>query len=195
VFVFVAFSLISIFMCACLVFSLFTHTWKWIMKAVYSCQSSLTVNYNASQYQNRVNSVASVRKRTIPTERPPLVREVSANFLLIEGATWSAWRIPTAVGPKPLLFLPSSSSVVLTRLSGPRSGPTFPFLVVPGNQTRDLRICSQELWPQDHKEFRAFDFSHKFFVYLTSPLHAHSTHYPNTLSSCTYQKLRLRRET
>jgi hypothetical protein len=31
------------------------------------------------------NSVASVCKRTIPTERPPLVSEVSANFLRIEG--------------------------------------------------------------------------------------------------------------
>jgi hypothetical protein len=34
------------------------------------------------------NSMASVRKRTIPTERPPLFSEVSANFFLrIEGAT------------------------------------------------------------------------------------------------------------
>jgi hypothetical protein len=32
-----------------------------------------------------------VRKRTIPTERPPLVGEVSANF------AWSAQRIPTFV--------------------------------------------------------------------------------------------------
>jgi hypothetical protein len=38
-----------------------------------------------------------VRERTIPTELPPVVGEVSANFLRIEGATWSAWRIPTAV--------------------------------------------------------------------------------------------------
>jgi hypothetical protein len=38
-------------------------------------------------------SVASVRKRTIPTERPPFVSKVSANFLRIEVATWSAWRI------------------------------------------------------------------------------------------------------
>jgi hypothetical protein len=43
------------------------------------------------------NSMASVRKRTIPTERPPIVSKVSANFLRIEDATWSAWRIPTAV--------------------------------------------------------------------------------------------------
>jgi hypothetical protein len=33
------------------------------------------------------NSVASVRKRTMQTERPPLISEVSANFLWIEGAT------------------------------------------------------------------------------------------------------------
>jgi hypothetical protein len=31
------------------------------------------------------NSVALVRKRTIPTERPPLVGGVNANFLRIEG--------------------------------------------------------------------------------------------------------------
>jgi hypothetical protein len=30
--------------------------------------------------KNKTNSVALVRKRTIPTERPPLVGEVSANF-------------------------------------------------------------------------------------------------------------------
>jgi hypothetical protein len=29
---------------------------------------------------NKLNSVAVARKRTIPTERPPLVGEVSANF-------------------------------------------------------------------------------------------------------------------
>jgi hypothetical protein len=41
--------------------------------------------------------MALVRKRTIPTERPPLVAEVSANFLRVEGVAWSAQRIPTAV--------------------------------------------------------------------------------------------------
>jgi hypothetical protein len=41
--------------------------------------------------------VAVVRKRTIPTERPPLVGEVSANILRVEGVAWSAQRIPTAV--------------------------------------------------------------------------------------------------
>jgi hypothetical protein len=51
--------------------------------------------------------------------------------------------------PEPLLFLPSSPSVVLTRLSGPRSRPTNFFCV--GNRTRDPRICIQELWPLDHR--------------------------------------------
>jgi hypothetical protein len=32
------------------------------------------------QFWGQINSVAIVRKRTIPTERPPLVGEVSANF-------------------------------------------------------------------------------------------------------------------
>jgi hypothetical protein len=33
-----------------------------------------------SSIKKNLNSVAVVRKRTIPTERPPLVGEVSANF-------------------------------------------------------------------------------------------------------------------
>jgi hypothetical protein len=35
--------------------------------------------------RNKTNSVAWIRERTIPTELPPLVGEVSANFLRIEG--------------------------------------------------------------------------------------------------------------
>jgi hypothetical protein len=31
-------------------------------------------------YKNKTNTVVLVRKRTIPTERPPLVGEVSVNF-------------------------------------------------------------------------------------------------------------------
>jgi hypothetical protein len=34
------------------------------------------------------NSVAVVRKRTISTARPPLVGEISANFLRVEGVAW-----------------------------------------------------------------------------------------------------------
>jgi hypothetical protein len=73
--------------------------------------------------------MALVRKRTISTERLPLVGEVSANFLRTEGIAWSVQRIPTAVNldfldPEPILFLSRSSSVILMRLSGPHSRPT-----------------------------------------------------------------------
>jgi hypothetical protein len=78
--------------------------------------------------QFKKNSMVWVRERTIPTERVPFVDEVITNFLRIESATWSAWRIPTAVfwvfETGAATFLSSSSSVVLTRPSGPRSRPT-----------------------------------------------------------------------
>jgi hypothetical protein len=47
--------------------------------------------------KTKLNSIVWARDRTIPTKRPPLVGEVIANFLRIEGATWSAWWIPTAL--------------------------------------------------------------------------------------------------
>jgi hypothetical protein len=40
--------------------------------------------------RNLANSVAWVRERTIPTERPPLVGEVNANFC--------GWRVPRGQG-------------------------------------------------------------------------------------------------
>jgi hypothetical protein len=49
-----------------------------------------SLTHTHTHTHTKLNSVASVRKRTIPTERPPPVSEVSANFLRIEGATWSA---------------------------------------------------------------------------------------------------------
>jgi hypothetical protein len=64
----------------------------------------------------------------------------------------SPWLYSRFSKPKPLLFLTSSSSIVLTKLSGPRSRP--PLLRKSGsagNITRDLWICSQELWPLDHR--------------------------------------------
>jgi hypothetical protein len=56
-------------------------------------------------------------------------RRRQCQLLRIEGVAWSAQRIPTAVNldllkPEPLLFHSSSSSVILTRLSGPRSRST-----------------------------------------------------------------------
>jgi hypothetical protein len=65
-----------------------------------------------------------VRQRTIPTERPPLVGEVSANFCGLRVSRGQLNGSPRPYSrfcrPEPLLFLSSSSSVVLTRLSGHR---------------------------------------------------------------------------
>jgi hypothetical protein len=36
-------------------------------------------------YVTKLNSLALVRERIIPTDRPPLANEVSANYLGIEG--------------------------------------------------------------------------------------------------------------
>jgi hypothetical protein len=43
------------------------------------------------------NSVALMREKTILTERPPLVGEISANFCEYRGVVWSARSISTAV--------------------------------------------------------------------------------------------------
>jgi hypothetical protein len=58
---------------------------------------AICVAYMGNTNKTKTNSVALVSKRTIPTERPPLVYEVSANFLRIKGVAWSAQWIPTAV--------------------------------------------------------------------------------------------------
>jgi hypothetical protein len=67
-------------------------------------------------------------------------RRSDCQLLRIEGSTWSAWRIPTAVlsvfWTGAATFLSSSSSVVLTRLSGPRSRSTTFFSGSAGNRTR-----------------------------------------------------------
>jgi hypothetical protein len=77
----------------------------------------------------KLNYVTRVRERTIPTERQPLVGEVSADF--------GGYRLPRSQRdgsirpysrfsrPEPLLFLLSSFSIVLTRLSGHLSRPTI----------------------------------------------------------------------
>ena len=72
------------------------------------------------------------------------------------GVTWSAQRIPTAVnlfsGPEPLLFIQVAPQLTSRGWVDPvpdplllrKSGSV-------GNRTRDLCICSQKLWPLDHR--------------------------------------------
>ena len=100
-----------------------THSFSILTQRTYPCNIFIGV---------KLNSVALVRERTIPTERPPPVGKVSANFCGKMGVTWSAQRVPTAVSlcfldGSRYFFYSSISSIDLTRLtrlSGPRSRPT-----------------------------------------------------------------------
>ena len=53
--------------------------------------------------KKKKNSVALVRERTIPTERPPPVGEVSANLCGKRGVAWSAQLC--FLDLEPLLFI------------------------------------------------------------------------------------------
>jgi hypothetical protein len=55
-------------------------------------QETQSNSYNILSLE--LNSVVWVRERTLPTERPPLVGEVSANFEDRNGLEWSERRIP-----------------------------------------------------------------------------------------------------
>jgi hypothetical protein len=83
--------------------------------------TSGSVARNYVKYHNKKNSVVLVRERTLPTEGPPLVGEVSAKFLdrgcHVVSVTYPLRPYSRFSRPEPLLFLPSSSSIVLTRLS------------------------------------------------------------------------------
>jgi hypothetical protein len=74
--------------------------------------------------------MALVREQTMPTERTPLVNEVSANFFLTDrrcrmvSVTDSQRPYSRFSRLEQLLVLPSSSSIVLMRLSGPYSRHT-----------------------------------------------------------------------
>jgi hypothetical protein len=61
-------------------------------------------------------------------ERPPLVGEVSAKFAdrgcHLVSVTGPSWRILIFLDRSRYFFLSSSSTIVFTRLSGPRSRPT-----------------------------------------------------------------------
>jgi hypothetical protein len=76
----------------------------------------------------QANSMALFCKRTIPAKRPQHVGEVSANFCCrrcrMVSTTDPHSRILSFLDPSRYYFFQVSSSIVLTRLSGPRSRPT-----------------------------------------------------------------------
>jgi hypothetical protein len=125
----------------------------WILEKCILCNIECGIKLQVLTLS--INSVASVRKR-IPTERPPLVSEVSANFF---ADRW--WHVVSVTNPydRILGFLDRSRycffQVALQLYSrgwvDPVPDPVHFFLVVPGNRTQNLWICSPELWPLDHR--------------------------------------------
>jgi hypothetical protein len=69
----------------------------------------------------------------------------------VVSVTDSLWPYSRLSRPEPQFFLSSSSSVVLRRLSGPRYRPISQKIWWGRESKSDLWICSQELWPLDHR--------------------------------------------
>jgi hypothetical protein len=149
--------------------------YSWTMKMEEVCSFETSVDFQrttrryipenciiivqSTQKQKHLHNFSYTLKKTPWPPQPaselyrPSDRRVSAKLM----PTFCGQRVPRGQRdeslrpysrlsrPKPLLLLPSSSSVVLTRLSGSPSRPTLFFLAVPGNRTQNLRICSQDL--------------------------------------------------
>jgi hypothetical protein len=138
-------------------------------------QTSIHTGRLKKKKKKKKTSWPVVRKRTIPTERPLLAAEVSANFSG-EGVTWSAQRIPTDVN---LSFLDRSrySLEIAPKLSSrgwvdPVPDPLLRKYGSVRNRTRDLWICRQKLWPLDHRGGPYWQI-HTTFVRKTSLLWKH----------------------
>jgi hypothetical protein len=76
----------------------------WVISVAITC-SAISLRRKIAYQLKKLNSVARVRERIIQTEWPPLLSDVSANFLPIEVVTWSAWRILTAIDTMHRLFI------------------------------------------------------------------------------------------
>jgi hypothetical protein len=111
-----------------------------------------------------------VRKRTIPTERPEPLANLVPIFSGSRGFAWSAQQFRTAVSfgfldRRWYFFIQA-----VPQLSSRVTADPIPYPVLlwkSGNPTRDLRICSQDVWPLDHRglNFTNFDFFFLWQIY------------------------------
>jgi hypothetical protein len=128
--------------------------------AIWILIQNLLFNH-MNMFSFKKNSVHWVRERTMSTKRPSLVGEVCANFCRPRVPRGqrdrSLWLYSRFYKPEPPLFPSSSSSIVLTRLSEPRSRPTASWKIW-RESNPDLWICSQELWPLHHRGGHTFSF-------------------------------------
>jgi hypothetical protein len=127
-------------------------------------------------HYQKLNSVAFSPQANY-TDRATATRQQSKFQLLrIEGVEWSAQRIPTAVD---FGFLDRSlyfSIQVASQLSSRGWVVPVPDPLLlrksgrAGNRTRNLRICSQELWPLDHRGGRIHYHPTVYILDTDSPL-------------------------
>jgi hypothetical protein len=106
--------------------------------------------------KEKLNSVASVGKRNIPTEQPPLVGEVVPTFAYrgcrVVSATDSHGRYLGFLDWSRYFFLQVASQLSSRGWVDPVPDPLL--LRKSGsadNRTRGLWICSQKPWPLDHR--------------------------------------------
>jgi hypothetical protein len=103
--------------------------WYDLEATSYICVTCISSQLHILYTSPSINSVAWVRERTLPTEKLPVVGEVNANFYekRVPSGQRDGYLQPFSrlSRPEPTLFRSRSSSVVLTRLSGPRSRPTM----------------------------------------------------------------------
>jgi hypothetical protein len=139
----------------------------WALETVDPNVAIFPVTMESTESWQKKVTVNRTKKKTILRGLSPQMnytdwstaacRRSKCLILRVEGVAWSAQRIPTAVN---LGFLDPSRYFfiqVFPQLSSRGCvDPVTDLLLVrksssPGNPTRDLWICSQKLWPLDHR--------------------------------------------
>jgi hypothetical protein len=114
----------------------------------------MSINWRGKTERNKCNNKQRDKKNKERLEfYKSNVKKLSGKFLRVEGVAWSAQRIPTSIN---LSFLDRSRYFIIQvapQLSSRGWVDPLP-LRKHGraeNRTRDLWICSQKLWPLDHR--------------------------------------------
>jgi hypothetical protein len=111
-----------------------------LSEVCWNCDMSTMVVIFNEISQNKTNSVALVRMRTIPTERPPTIEDRGCRVVsgFLDRSCYYFFQVA------PQLYSRGSVNSVPEPLILWKSGST-------GNRTWDLWIYNHELWPLDHR--------------------------------------------
>jgi hypothetical protein len=117
--------------------------------------------------KTQLNSIVWVREWTIPTERPPLVGEVTANFCgkrVPRGQRYGTLRPYSRFSrQEPLLFYQVAPQLYSRGWVHPIPDPLF-FLVVPGIEPGPPDLLPR-IWPLDHRGSSEYiTIQYKFYI-------------------------------